>query len=42
MWIYKIVIGIITDEAELNILGADGWELITISGSAMFFKKPSV
>lgn len=42
MWIYKVVVGIILDEAELNLIGADGWELVTIEGNTMFFKKPSV
>lgn len=39
MWTYKIVINIVSEE-DLNLLGAEGWELVCISGNSMFFKKP--
>ncbi len=40
MWTYKLVINILTEE-ELNVLGAEGWELVCISGNSLFFKKPA-
>ena len=40
MWTYKIIVAQLTED-ELNTLGADGWELVCISGNSFFFKKPA-
>ena len=42
-WEYKIVEGL--DEAELNALGTQGWELLTLTVDSLFnykffFKRP--
>ena len=44
MWIYKVVRFVSPDacEAELNRLGAQGWELVAVSGAYgnnFYFKK---
>jgi len=33
--------GSYVDEDELNDLGNDGWELVTVNGSDFIFKRPS-
>lgn len=41
MWQYKIVEGVLTEE-DLNILGSEGWELVSVHGNGVvyIFKKP--
>lgn len=41
MWVYKIVNGQLTED-DINALGAQGWELVTIIGNVQYyFKKPA-
>lgn len=42
MWQYKIVEGVLTEE-DLNILGSEGWELVSVHGNGVvyIFKKPA-
>lgn len=42
MWEYKIVDNYYTTEAELNVLGEEGWELIEICYHKLYFKRPKV
>ncbi|GIW04504.1 MAG: hypothetical protein KatS3mg059_1124 [Thermomicrobiales bacterium] len=46
-WEYRITVGL--DEAALNALGAEGWELVAVTGDTLgtdsptlFFKRPGL
>lgn len=46
-WEYRIAVGL--DEAALNALGAEGWELVAVTGETLgsdsptlFFKRPGL
>ena len=46
-WEYRIAVGL--DEAALNALGAEGWELVAVTGDTLgpdsptlFFKRPGL
>ena len=41
MWEYKVIMGC-PSEADLNMWGAEGWELVAATGHRAYMKRPYV